>query len=235
LLRCIYIAINIYMLSIVRGLEVASCSMTLRVGEVVRRSINLFAQHPLGLLWVLLQTGVVILFSLGTWMGPMLVGLYTVLIRYVRQNQWQPEQLWGKYSFNNLLGGVIFLLVNLAIFLVGLPLFEFNLILNIVVSFLFSSAITLLWFYTFQVLSERDQPWASAVRQGWQLVQRGGVGAHLILILILALLNVLVSLGQNTPIFVQLLVLLIFLVFSVLVQTTAYVMLEAEGTSSSVN
>ena len=215
------------MLSIARGLEVASCGMALNIREVIRRSINLFAQHPLGLLWVLMQTGVVMIFSLGTWTGPMLVGLYTVLLRYVRENKWQPEQLWGKYSFNNLLSGVIFVLVNLAIFLVGLPLFEFNLLLNIVVSFVFSSAITLLWFYTFQVLSEQDQPWASAVRQGWQLVQQGGVGAHLVLILILTLLNVLVSVSQTTPLLVQFLVLLIFLVFSVLVQTTAYVILQA--------
>ena len=202
--------------------------MSLNVAEIIRRSVRLFAQHPLGLLWVLLQTALIMIFSLGTWTGPILVGLYKVLLVYARTGNWQPDQLWGKYSFNNLLAGIVFVLVNLAIFLVGLPLLEFNIILNFLISFVFSSAIALLWFYTFQVLSERDQPWQSALRQGWQLVQRGGVGAHLVLILILALLNLLVAAGQNTPIPIQLLVLLIFAGFSVLIQATAYASLTVD-------
>ncbi|MDX2006871.1 MAG: hypothetical protein SFU83_16485 [Meiothermus sp.] len=200
--------------------------MRLNVVKVIRRSVALFAHHPLGLLWVLIQTFVVMLFSLGTWAGPMLVGLYAVLIRYVRDGAWQPERLWGRYTFNNLLGGVVFVLVNLAIYLVGVPSLNFHPLLNFAVLFVFSSAVTLLWFYTFQLLSEQDQPWQTAVRQGWRLVLQGGLGQHVGLILILALLSALASSGQNTPLLLQLLVLLIFLVFSVLLQTSAYVMLR---------
>ncbi len=170
---------------------------------------------------MLLSTAVIV-FSLGTLTGPMLVGLYRVLLAYTREGTWQPEQLWGKTTLNNLYGGIVYFAMLFAVFLIGIPVSNASEPVALLVNFVAYGVIRLLWFYTFQILSDHDQPWTSALRKGWNL-QSSSLGAHLLLTL---LLNLLLFLPTDTAGWVlQFLVLLIVSGFSVLAQTVAYALL----------
>jgi len=199
---------------------------TLNVPQVLSRSFQLLLQHPIGVLWVLLQALLVSFFTLGIYTGPMQVGLYSVLLRYVRSNEWAPQELWGKMTSHNLPAGIVFVAMQVAVLLVGLPITNASGLVGAAFTFIAATAITLLWFYTFQILSDHDKPWTLAIREGWHLMGRGNWGAHILLIVLLNLLNLIPTDSVGTVL--QVVILLILTGFSTLAQTVAYSRLEPE-------
>lgn len=198
----------------------------LNVPQVLSRSFQLLLQHPVGVLWVLVQALLVSLFTLGIYTGPMQVGLFSVLLRYVRTGEWVPGELWGKMTSHNLPAGIVFVAMQVAILLIGVPISNASALFATLFTFLAATAVTLLWFYTFQILSDHDKPWTQAIREGWHLMGRGNWAAHILLIVIVNLLN-LIPTDTLGPVF-QIVILLILNGFATLVQTVAYSRLEPE-------
>lgn len=195
----------------------------LHIGQVLARSFKLLVRHPLGIIWLMVQALLVSIFSLGLMAGPMQVGLYTVLLRYVRSGDWNPEALWGKATMDNTMAGMVFAASALAAFAVGMPVAVPNPLLASVLSYVGLVAFHLLWFYTFQVIADDDQVWPKAIRKGWDLMQRGGLGQHFLLIAILELLVLVSTLGTQVPF--QVATYLLLLGFSTVARTVAYAQL----------
>jgi hypothetical protein len=195
----------------------------LRVGQVLTRSFGLLAQHPLGVVWLLIQALLVSVFSLGLLAGPMQVGVYTVLMRYARTGEWRPEALWGNTTGHNMAAGLVFVTTALAAFVVGLPLTVPHAALASILSFAGLFAINLLWFYAFQIMVDDDQVWPNALRKGWDLMQHGGLGNHLLLIAILESLILISTLSTWIPF--QIAMYLLLLGFSTVARAVAYVQL----------
>ncbi|GEM86437.1 MULTISPECIES: hypothetical protein [Meiothermus] len=201
-------------------------TVPLNVPQVLIRSLQLLLQHPIGVLWVLIQALLVSFFTLGIYTGPMQVGLFSVLLHYVRNGEWAPNELWGKMTSHNLPAGIVFVAMQVAVLLIGVPLSSASPLVATLFTFAAATAITLLWFYTFQILSDHDKPWTQAMREGWHLIGRGNWGAHLLLIVVLNLLN-LIPTDTVGPI-LQIVILLILNGFATLAQTVAYSRLEPE-------
>ncbi len=195
----------------------------LDIGRVLVRSFGLLAQHPLGIIWLLVQALLVSVFTLGIMTGPMQVGVYTVLMRYARTGVWGPEALWANTTGHNMVAGVVFAATALAAFVVGLPLASPNVFLASVLSFVGLAAINLLWFYTFQIMVDQDQTWPRAMRKGWDLMQQGGLGRHFLLVVILESLILVSTLTMLVPL--QLGMYLLLLGFSTVARAVAYVQL----------
>lgn len=176
--------------------------------------------------------GVVITLSLGTLMGPMLVGLYRVLLPYARSGHWQPNQLWGKTTLNNLYGGIVYFAMLFAVFIIGVPVQNASMELGLLIGFLSYGVVRLFWFHTFQILSDHDQPWIQALRQGWNL-EIPRLGSHLLLVLLINL-PLILPVDSLNNIVLEFLLVHILLSFSVVVQAVAYVALVPQplaGTS----
>ncbi len=197
--------------------------VVLEIGKVLTRSFGLLAQHPLGIVWLLIQALLVSLFTLGLLAGPMQVGLYTVLIRHARTGVWHPEALWGHTSGHNMVAGMVFVTSALAAFVVGLPVAVPNALLASLLGYLGLMAINLLWFYTFQIMVDDEQTWPKAIRKGWDLMQQGGLGQHLLLIAILEALVLISTLSTRLPL--QISMYLLLLGFSTVARAVAYVQL----------
>jgi len=195
----------------------------LRIGQVLTRSFRLLAQHPIGIVWLLIQALLVSIFTLGIMAGPMQVGVYTVLVHYARTGAWNPEALWGNTTRHNIVAGIVFVASALAAFVVGLPVAVPDPLLASLLSYLGLVAINLLWFYTFQIMADDDQTWPRAIRKGWDLMQQGGLGSHLLLIAILELLILVSTLSTWIPF--QVAVYLLLLGFSTVARAVAYVQL----------
>lgn len=195
----------------------------LNIAEVLTRSFGLLAKHPVGIVWLLVQALLVSLFTLGLLAGPMQIGVYTVLIRYARTGQWTPEALWGQVNSHNVVAGVVFVASALAAFVVGLPVAVPNALLAAVLSYLGLAAINLLWFYTFQIMVDDDQPWPRAIRKGWDLIQQGGLLNHLLLIAILESLVLVSTLSTWIPF--QVVMYALLLGFSTVARAVAYTQL----------
>jgi hypothetical protein len=202
------------------------------VSIVAVRSLSLLLKHPLGLALVFLQVVAVTICTAGIMLGPMLVGFYRVLLKYVRQNTWAPEELWGHATRHNLTAGIVFAAMHLAVFLFGLPLASTSPLLAGLFNFCGAVAVALLWFYTFPILSDKDQPWVDALRAGWHKVQRSNLVAHVALVGLLNTLRLLPS--DSGGIALQLVLLLLIGGFSALAQTTAYT-LVAQPTKLSAD
>lgn len=86
----------------------------------------------------MLLSAAVIVFSLGTLTGPMQVGLFRVLVGYARDGTWQPQQLWGNTTLSNLYGGIVFLAIQLAALLIGIPLQGVLIELVLLITFVFN-------------------------------------------------------------------------------------------------
>lgn len=195
----------------------------LDIGGVLVRSFGLLAQHPMGIVWLLIQALLVSVFTLGIMTGPMQVGVYTVLTRYARTGVWNPEALWGNTTVHNIVAGIVFATTVLAAFVVGLPVASPNIFLASVLSFVGLVAINLLWFYTFQIMVDHDQTWPRAIRKGWDLMQRGSLGHHFLLVMILESLILVSTLSMLVPL--QLAIYLLLLGFSTVARAVAYVQL----------
>lgn len=195
----------------------------LNVGRVLSRSFRLLAQHPVGIVWLLVQALMVSVFSLGLMAGPMQVGVYTVLMRYARTGVWNPEALWGNPTAHNIVAGIVFVASTLAAFVVGLPIAVPNALLASLLGYLGLAAINLLWFYTFQIMVDDDQTWPKAIRKGWDLMQQGGLLKHILLIAILESLVLVSTLSTWLPF--QVTMYLLLLGFSTVARTVAYVQL----------
>lgn len=200
--------------------------MVLNLGRVLTRSFGLLAQHPFGIIWLLIQALLVSVFTLGVLAGPMQVGIYMVLMRYARTGEWQPEVLWGNTTGHNIAAGIVFVASAVAAFVVGLPFTVPNAALASVLSFMGLAAINLLWFYTFQIMVDDDQIWPNAIRKGWDLMQQGGLGNHLLLIAILESLVLVSTLSTLVPF--QVVMYLLLLGFSTVARAVAYVQLVPE-------
>ncbi|MCS7069039.1 MAG: hypothetical protein RMK51_03695 [Meiothermus sp.] len=195
----------------------------LDLGQVLTRSFGLLAQHPLGIVWLLVQALLVSVCTLGLMAGPMQVGVYTVLMRYARTGQWNPEALWGNTTGHNMVAGIVFGASALAAFVVGLPVTVPNALLASVLGYAGLAAINLLWFYTFQIMVDDDQTWPRAIRKGWDLMQQGGLLKHLLLIAILESLVLVSTLSTWVPF--QVVMYLLLLGFSTVARAVAYVQL----------
>lgn len=195
----------------------------LNIAQVLTRSFGLLAEHPFGIVWVLVQALLVSIFTLGLMTGPMQVGVYTVLIRYARTSNWSPESLWGHTSPHNIVAGIVFVASALAAFAVGLPIAVPHTLLAAILSYVGLAAINLLWFYTFQIMVDDDQPWPRAIRKGWDLMQQGGLGKHLLLIAILESLVLISTLSTWIPF--QITIYLLLLGFSTVARAVAYAQL----------
>ncbi len=195
----------------------------LNTGEVITRSIGLLAQHPIGIVWLLVQALLTSAFTLGLMAGPMQVGVYTVLMRYARTGQWNPQALWGNTTSHNIVAGIVFVASALAAFVVGLPVAVPNTLLASLLGYLSLAAINLLWFYTFQIMVDDDQTWPKAIRKGWDLMQQGGLLNHLLLIAILESLVLVSTLSTWIPF--QIVMYLLLLGFSTVARAVAYVQL----------
>ncbi|GIW27972.1 MAG: hypothetical protein KatS3mg070_1335 [Meiothermus sp.] len=195
----------------------------LNIVQVLSRSVGLLAQHPVGIVWLLVQALLVSVFTLGLMAGPMQVGIYTVLVRYARTGLWNPEALWGHTNAHNIGAGIVFVASTLAAFVVGLPIAVPNTLLAAVLSYLGLAAINLLWFYTFQIMVDDDQAWPGAIRKGWDLMQQGGLLNHLVLIAILESLVLVSTLSTWIPF--QIVVYLLLLGFSTVARAVAYTQL----------
>jgi hypothetical protein len=195
----------------------------LNIGNVLTRSFRLLAQHPLGIVWLLVQALLVSIFTLGVMAGPMQVGVYTVLMRYARSGVWSPEEIWGKSTGHNMVAGIVFVATALGAFVVGLPFAVPHTLLAAVLGFLGLVAINLLWFHTFQIMVDDDQTWPRAIRKGWDLMQQGGLGGHFLLIALLESLVLVSTLTQVVPL--QIAMFLLLLGFSTLARAVAYVQL----------
>ncbi len=195
----------------------------LKLSQVLTRSFGLLAQHPLGIVWLLIQALLVSVFTLGLLAGPMQVGVYTVLMRYARTGEWRPEALWGNTTGHNIAAGIVFVASAVAAFVVGLPFTVPDAALASVLSFVGLFAINLLWFYTFQIMVDDDQVWPNAMRKGWDLMQQGGLGNHLLLIAILESLVLVSTLSTWIPF--QTAMYLLLLGFSTVARAVAYVQL----------
>jgi len=195
----------------------------LNVRIVLGHSLSLLAQHPIGIIWLLVQALLVSLFSLGLLAGPMQVGLYTVLMHYTRTGEWRPEALWSHTTRHNMAAGVVFVASAGAAFVVGLPVAVPNTVVASMLSFLGLVTINLLWFYTFQTMVDDDQTWPQAIRKGWDLMQQGGVLQHLVLIAILESLVLISTLSTLLPL--QVAMYLLLLGFSTVARAVAYVQL----------
>ena len=195
----------------------------LDIGGVLTRSFGLLAQHPVGIVWLLVQALLVSVFTLGLMAGPMQVGVYNVLARYARTGAWNPEALWGNTTGHNIVAGIVFVTSALAAFVVGLPLAAPNPLLASLLSYGGLAAINLLWFYTFQIMVDDNQTWPRAIRKGWDLMQQGGLGRHFLLIAVLELLVLVSTLSTWIPL--QIAMYLLLLGFSTLARAVAYVQL----------
>lgn len=193
----------------------------LDIVKVLIHSFGLLARHPVGIVWLLVQALLVSIFTLGFLAGPMQVGVYTVLVRYARTGEWNPEALWGHTTGHNITAGVVFVASALAAFIVGLPTSVPNPWLASLLSYLGLAAINLLWFYTFQIMVDDDQTWPSAIRKGWDLMQQGGLLNHLWLIAILESLILVSTLSTWIPL--QISMYLLLLGFSTVARAVAYV------------
>lgn len=197
----------------------------LSLGQVLSRSFGLLAQHPFGIVWLLIQALLVSVFTLGVMAGPMQVGVYTVLLRYTRTREWNPEAVWGHTNWNNISAGVVFVASVVAAFMVGLPFATPDAVLSSVLSFLGLGAINLLWFHTFQIMVDFHQTWPSAMRKGWDLMQKGGLVNHLLLIAILESLILVSTLFMWIPL--QIAMYLLLLGFSTVARAVAYAQLAS--------
>ncbi|GIW24244.1 hypothetical protein [Meiothermus sp.] len=195
----------------------------LNIGQVLSRSLGLLAQHPVGIVWLLVQALLVSVLTLGLLSGPMQVGVYTVLMRYARTGEWNPEALWGNTTGHNIVAGIVFGASALAAFVVGLPLAVPNALLASLLGYVSLAAINLLWFYTFQIMVDDDQTWPRAIRKGWDLMQQGGILNHLLLIAILESLVLVSTLSTWIPF--QIVMYLLLLGFSTVARAVAYVQL----------
>ncbi|GEM84497.1 MAG: hypothetical protein KatS3mg074_623 [Meiothermus sp.] len=195
----------------------------LDIGRALTRSFGLLAQHPVGIVWLLVQALLVSIFTLGLMAGPMQVGVYTVLMRYARTGQWDPQALWGNTTGHNIVAGIVFVTSALAAFVVGLPVAVPNALLASLLGYLGLAAINLLWFYTFQIMVDDDQTWPKAIRKGWDLMQQGGLLNHLLLIAILESLVLVSTLSTWLPF--QVAMYLLLLGFSTVARAVAYVQL----------
>lgn len=195
----------------------------LNIAQVLTRSFGLLAEHPFGIVWVLVQALLVSIFTLGLMAGPMQVGVYTVLLHYARTGNWNPESLWGHTNTHNIVAGIVFVASALAAFAVGLPIAVPNTLLAAIFSYVGLAAINLLWFYTFQIMVDDDQPWPRAIRKGWDLMQQGGLGKHLLLIAILESLVLISTLSTWIPF--QIAMYLLLLGFSTVARAVAYAQL----------
>lgn len=195
----------------------------LNIGQVLTRSFGLFAQHPVGIVWLLVQALLISVFTLGLMAGPMQVGVYTVLMRYARTGHWNLQALWGNSTGHNIVAGIVFVASALAAFVVGLPVAVPNALLASLLGYLSLAAINLLWFYTFQIMVDDDQTWPKAIRKGWDLMQQGGLLNHLLLIAILESLVLVSTLSTWIPF--QIVMYLLLLGFSTVARAVAYVQL----------
>jgi len=182
--------------------------------------------NPLGVLWLQLQATLVSIFTLGVLAGPMQVGLFSVLLHYVRTGEWKPERLWGHVARQNVLAGLVYVAFGLAVLVVGLPFAQTSPALSTLFNFATLLVVNLVWFYTFLFMTEQPMHWTAAIRKGWDLMQRGGLLAHVILIAVLQLLN---SLPTDTvPIPIQAVILLVLFTFATLNQSVAYAQLRSK-------
>ncbi|RDI95675.1 hypothetical protein DV704_05195 [Meiothermus sp. QL-1] len=188
----------------------------LPLGPVLAQSLRLLLQRPLGVLALLGQALLVSLASLGLLTGPMQVGIYRVLLGYIREGVWRPEALWGGFSPQALVGGVVFAASSLAAFAVGGPLLEPHPLPGL----LGQGVLQLLWFYTFQLMADRALPWPTALRQGWRMLGQGGLGRHLLLAGALEALAFLSTLLPWPPL--QLAAYLLLLGWATVVKAVAY-------------
>ncbi|RIH81667.1 hypothetical protein Mlute_02731 [Meiothermus luteus] len=195
----------------------------LEPGQVLAQSLGLLARRPLGVLGLLAQALLVSLLSLGLLTGPMQVGVYAVLLDYARGGPWQPQGLWGHLTLRHLVAGWVYGASVLAVFWVGLSPVAPQPSLAAGLGFVGMVAVQLLWFYTFQIMTESPIPWPEALRQGWGLVLRGGLLRHLGLIALLEGLILLAPLLGWLPL--QFAAYLALLGLSTLVRAVAYVRL----------
>lgn len=192
----------------------------LNVSQVLSRSFQLFMHNPLGILWLQLQAIVISAVTLGILAGPMQVGVYSVLLGYIRRGEWQPGELWGKTTRQNILAGLVYVAFFLAVLVVGLPFSQAAPWIALIFGFVTALAVNLIWFYTFQVLTDQSMHWIPAIRRGWDLMQQGGFFAHFWLIVFLQFLN---SLPTDTvPIPIQAIILLVLFTYATLCQAVAY-------------
>ena len=201
----------------------------LRLPQVLAATTALFFQQPLPTLWLVFASLTVSLLSLGLLAGPMQVGLYRSLLRRIRQGSWDLGLLWDRANINaySIPAGLIFAVLLVALVVFGRPLGNLSPLALTAFNFVTGLVLNLLWFYTFQVLADRPQLWIAAMRRGWQLMQKGGWRAHILLGGLLTLLTLFPT--DSVEPFLQILVTIILLSFANLAQTMAYAMVVAES------
>jgi hypothetical protein len=198
----------------------------LNLTQVLLVTLRIFAHNPLGVLWV---TFVAVLFSFvsfGILIGPMQVGFNAVMLRYLRQGEWVPDLLWQQFRRQAFLAGWVYLALLLVGLVVPLPLERFSPVVAELLRFAANAVLGLLWFYPFQYLAERHGPWTWAVREGWHLILRAGVPAHVLLVLLIQLINY-VPTGTSLPL-LDLFVLVLLIGISGLIGVVAYVQLNPQ-------
>lgn len=200
----------------------------LSIAQVLAKATPLFFQQPLPILWLVFASLMVSLLSLGLLAGPMQVGLYRALLHRLRTGTWELGLLWDRANINpySVSAGLIFAVLLVALIIFGRPLENLAAILLTAFNFVTGLVLNLLWFYTFQVLADQPQPWIPAMRKGWQLMQKGGWGAHILLGSLLTLLTLLPT--DTVGPFMQIVVTIILLSFANLSQTVAYQMVTSE-------